>query len=233
MKIIGISGKKQVGKTTASSIIKELLEEENYTVVILSFATPIKQMVSKIVGCTIEDLDREEVKTKELKDLKQYWVIESDGSKLGPFENSYIQTKELHRSIMRDMDGTQDTSISYPTPRTLLQTIGTEVARNIHPDIWIKAIKTTIEQYKDTDSPKLVFIINDVRFGNEAAFIEQEGGSVLRIAKTSETSTFEDRHSSEIALDGYLFENVILNTKSMGFFGTNIRRFLVTIGLLT
>lgn len=81
------------------------------------------------------------------------------------------------------------------SPREVMQLMGTEFARNmIGPDIWIRALESRIERMRafvDTYDPRVVpvaewrspklasghlqFVISDVRFANEAAWIRERG----------------------------------------------------------
>lgn len=56
MKIL-INGKKRSGKDFSATKLKEKLEENGYSVQILSFAGPLKQMVAELFGITSDDLD--------------------------------------------------------------------------------------------------------------------------------------------------------------------------------
>lgn len=56
MKIL-INGKKRSGKDFSATKLKEKLEENGYSVQILSFAGPLKQIVAELFGITIDDLD--------------------------------------------------------------------------------------------------------------------------------------------------------------------------------
>ena len=60
------------------------------------------------------------------------------------------------------------------TPRHMLQTIGTEWGRNLVSDgIWVSALDALLsarKQYRETK-----FIVPDVRFENEAAFVREHG----------------------------------------------------------
>lgn len=69
------------------------------------------------------------------------------------------------------------------TGRSLLEHLGTNVARAIHPDVWVMHVEQMIQR-KMTRTPKfereLCFVIADLRFPNEFAAIERLGGEVWR-----------------------------------------------------
>ncbi len=89
------------------------------------------------------------------------------------------------------------------SPRHLAQTLGTEWGRNlIGPDFWIKIL-----------ARRLVYpcVISDVRFPNEAKFIRENEGLLIKIHRTSEDRKTEEVHphaSEQLDFEaGVLFEN--------------------------
>ncbi len=89
------------------------------------------------------------------------------------------------------------------TGRQVLQLIGTEVGRNIHPNFWIESLK-----YRN---PKMTgLIITDVRFNNEAEFVKSHGGTILKVVRP-ELENNIDTHSSEIPIDEKYVDHVIMN----------------------
>jgi ABC-type glutathione transport system ATPase component len=116
------------------------------------------------------------------------------------------------------------------SPREILQRLGTEVARSIHPDTWVRrTIATMVEHYSFRDPfahvrPD-VFLIPDVRFLNEVAALREfaensrrEGKRVttiiVRIVRPSLIST--DLHSSEQEMDKIEPDFTIVNEGSPG-----------------
>lgn len=96
------------------------------------------------------------------------------------------------------------------TGRALLQLLGTEVCRAIHPDFWVRSLayRTGIEYEKDEvnnlipSSEKVDWdhlVITDVRFENEAEFIKEAGGVVVFVSRTPRPEG-ADYHSSEAGL---------------------------------
>lgn len=88
------------------------------------------------------------------------------------------------------------------SPRSLVQTLGTEWGRKmIDPDLWVKLLGLKI---------KFPCVITDVRFPNEAKFIKENNGLVIKLSRESGAVL---AHASEV-LD---FEpNVVLeNTGSI------------------
>jgi hypothetical protein len=133
-RIIGLAGPKGVGKSTfASNLVFEYYQEGLDSLVrVMSFATPLKQML----GCIVHE---------------DY--IKEDKERVIP-----------HLGV---------------SARYCLQTLGTEWGRNtISNDIWVNLARHRIEE-----SPEQIFIIDDVRFDNEAKMILDMGGEVWNLSR--------------------------------------------------
>jgi hypothetical protein len=87
-----------------------------------------------------------------------------------------------------------------------LQQLGVAM-RTLDPDYWVGALGLRIHELKPA-----VAIIPDMRFPNEKAWIEMNGGLTARITRTSIDGSLwvaddrDPKHESEIALDGALFD---------------------------
>lgn len=154
--IIGVSGKIGSGKDTIGTIIRCLTSDiiDNETIIevlkdndeqwnpskptrfqIKKFAYKLKQIVSLLTGCRIEDLENQEFKNKELGEEWNYYITtltDSDGKvqmvRSTPTEEAKIMLPFPNR-------------IKPYTYRELLQRVGTEAMRNmIHQDVWINAL---------------------------------------------------------------------------------------------
>lgn len=80
------------------------------------------------------------------------------------------------------------------SPRQIMQRLGTEVARSIHPETWIRY---TMRQAVDFRESGLAVVITDVRFRNEAQAVREAGGWVIRVIRDGVVN-FGDMHASEI-----------------------------------
>lgn len=70
------------------------------------------------------------------------------------------------------------------SPRQLMQSMGTEWARNtVHPDIWVKLAAQNLDYMTNALGAVLGFVVSDVRFENEAHLIRRRGGTVIHIAR--------------------------------------------------
>lgn len=59
--------------------------------------------------------------------------------------------------------------------RQALQRVGTLARHHIHPDIWVMPLLPNLSD------PDARLVVSDVRFPNEAAFVQNQGGPVIRI----------------------------------------------------
>lgn len=247
--IIGISGKINSGKDLIGKIIKYLdwrndlkyidtlpeisekhfneykhslvIERSNWKIV--KFADKLKDIVCLLIGCTREQLEDEDFKNTK---LGNEWN--------NTYDNVYY---------------TNLLSETY-TPRQLLQYIGTDLFRNrINQNIWINA---TMNEYKSVNNPIHYegaekspdyeevlpnWIITDVRFHNEVKAIEDKGGFVIRINRsttnrynsTGDINKFKSfNHASEILLDNHDFKYTINNdTNDITKLILNVKEILV------
>jgi len=228
--IIGISGKKQSGKDTVGQIIQYLIasnkDRKNADSKILSyefqgltknnwdsiyniidwrikkFADKLKQITCLLINCTMEDLENEEFKNKE---LGEEWTknIFAGQTILEEYEKESGQYIYYGSALGKDgslVIGSKDCYLSYNetlTPRLLLQLIGTECGRRIiHPNIWVNSL---MSEYKnrtrynsirgEIPGEEIVYpnwIVTDVRFPNEAEAIKNRGGILIRINRPQE-----------------------------------------------
>lgn len=130
------------------------------------------------------------------------------------------------REQLEDIDfkNTGIKDLNNITPRTILQSLGTEWGRNmLHNDIWVNAL---MSKHKCTSCDMLVpfedgiahvewdtcvmpnWIITDTRFPNEAKAVTDKGGINIRLTRNSNNPA---THESETSLDNYSFDYVINN----------------------
>ena len=109
--------------------------------------------------------------------------------------------------------------------RTLLQHIGTDVVRAMHPNFWtgiVVGLLQAFEPYNDFD----IAIVSDARFPNEVDIALQnlQNCVAVRIERTNpdgsewiNTALTEDqrKHPSETSLDCFAFDYVIHNDEGL------------------
>lgn len=103
------------------------------------------------------------------------------------------------------------------TAREFMQFFGTEIGRRMYAPIWTES---TIKRILRDGSE--LSIVADVRFENEVRAIEDAGGIVLRLTRDEHS----DSHESETCLDNYAFKEFIHNNgKSLQEFVDEVVKF--------
>lgn len=174
MKIIGISGKKQGGKSFLAKNLCELLVYSHRE------ADMTSSRVKPEIICMADALKQVVI---------DCFIPPRLGLGLTP--------------SMLDSDDIKKTKLPCGhTIRYLLQQVGTEMFRGLWSDVWINAWKrrlSTVHRYGGEEMD--VVICPDVRFPNELKAIHDLGGVVIRLTRAPFADV--DQHESETALDDY------------------------------
>lgn len=206
---ISFSGKKQVGKDTATRITTELLEASGKSVYETAFAEPLKEMCITIIG-----LDRNAVYGTDKQKNSPSHVL---------WDNFPLEIR-LKYSEERDGDGRELPRIGPMTNREVLQVVGTDIFRAMFDnDIWAKA--PFRKDWTDYD----VVILTDCRFPNEKEMTEANDGITIRLTRDT---GFEDTHPSEVALDGFAFIHLYDNEGTIDELEDFVRAKLTELELL-
>lgn len=97
------------------------------------------------------------------------------------------------------------------TPRHIMQTIGSELGRSIHPDTWIRYLIQDLQRRQDT-APG--WVVTDVRYPNEAGALQlQLGAEIWRVDRSGMPDM--DTHSSETSIDAIVPDCVISNNGTL------------------
>jgi hypothetical protein len=262
--IIGINGYIGSGKDTVALAIQYLMHgrelgfncpdsegfpiwlKKNYPLSenkwqIKKFAYKLKLMVSLLTGIQVEDLEKQEVKSRELG--PEWWTFRNPTGKHGGSEESFIVP--YHPDAVPILG---EGYIIKTTVRDLLQKLGTDAVRDhVHPNAWVNAL---MSEYKGKVSARTVlvdfskegddivqeatpfiegefpnWIISDCRFPNEGQAIKDRGGVIWRINRPQNELPIDTltgkklmdypRHSSETSLDNWPFDRVIENDGSL------------------
>lgn len=98
--------------------------------------------------------------------------------------------------------------------RRLMQTLGTEWGRNlIRRDIWVRAMEQKVIQIPMTRTRGIV--IDDLRFQNEAQWVIDMGGMVVRIDRDAATASYDGDHPSEGELSGFRPDLILKNNSGL------------------
>jgi len=213
--ILGISGKKQAGKTTIANIIHgEILlknnmvgdynVDQNGKLLVKTYNSQGKE------GWGQFDIERKDEQFIEYAHYNMWPHVKlynfADSLKdmcINLFGFTYEQAygtneqkdQKLKHLLWKNMPRGK---VSRKAPkgemsaREFMQFFGTEVMRKMHSDVWANAcLNKIIKEGSD------FAIIADVRFPNEVEAINKAGGKVLRL----ERNVHDDKHDSETALD--------------------------------
>lgn len=105
------------------------------------------------------------------------------------------------------------------TPRRLLQTLGTEWGRALHPDLWVRLALRRI-----ADSGCDHAIVTDVRFPNEVNAIKAAGGKILWVQRP-DGPLIED-HVSERMDFGSFADEILVNDSDLAAFRGKVISFV-------
>lgn len=91
---------------------------------------------------------------------------------------------------------------SQPKVRELLQNLGVAARELFNEDVWVE------QAFKNVD-PNENIVISDVRFINEAKYIQDLGGQVWRIKRLNTSAV--NNHISESQMDEYKVDQIFIN----------------------
>ena len=216
---------------------------------IKKFADKLKDIVCLLIGCTRQQLEDREFKEKELGEEWWYWsntALNICPKEYGTFPNKMYGTKK-EADKARDLYTLDRHNLSHivkPTPRILLQQIGTDLFRNqLHPNTWVNAtfadyksigdtlLEGEVRRVREEDLIYPNWIITDVRFPNELEAIKKHNGITIRINRGLVERTGkmiqEPEHISETALDNAEFDYVIENDCTIDDLIEKVREILI------
>ncbi len=272
--ILGISGKKQSGKDLVGKIIQWLVSNSTIPFndwinistntrntyshwIIKGFADNLKDMTCIMIGCTRDELEDESFKNKELDE--EWDMIKCYSDEGSHFPNFNFNNIDEYNTFKNSDDGKwydlSTPTLAKLTPRMILQQLGTEVGRNIHPNIWINSLMKDYQcrcgdDLISRDIRHVVFdnckipnwIITDTRFENEVKAIEDRDGFIIRVnrypmiplakgnGETTNMTTFN--HQSEIELDNHSFKYTIDNNGTTIELISKVKEILIKEGLI-
>ncbi len=210
-KIIGISGRKQSGKSTTANyingdilmnrnMVREYKIDEDGKLVIKTMDSDQYGGGYGVFDVSRKDKDFVEYAEKELwpfvklyhfaDSLKSLAVKLFDIPAIGVYGSDEDKNKKLNY-LWEDMP-TDTERTGRMSSREFLQYFGTTIVREIHNDAWVNATINTVKA-----EGSLIALIPDVRFPNEVEAIKKVGGVVIRM----ERDPFTDDHKCESALD--------------------------------
>lgn len=199
MKLIALSGRARSGKNTVATIIRLADSWEHSDYFKLRYPDKRHFILSSLTLHSDVALSCSTYKEAAFADLLKYTT-----ALIFNIEDPKYLWDELFKNSenslrLADKDG------HVFTYREILQRLGTEVGRAIHPNLWINALFNSLN--KDSK-----YIITDVRFTNEAEACLENNATLIRIERASD----QMNHSSETSLDNYEhFDHVIDNNGTL------------------
>ena len=119
------------------------------------FANKLKEIVSILTGFTVEDLEKEEIKNTNL--FLSYRLLNKKANTFEVFASMEDLVERLNhlRTVYLDVYSAEEVNDLFVqetisiTPRLLLQIIGTDIVRTIHPDIWVNSLMNDYKPLSD------------------------------------------------------------------------------------
>lgn len=209
MIVLGISGRKQSGKTTFGNFILSLHMSKMRLANKIMLDDEGQILISDLGGNT----DYEGVFQPHLipsADNDAHNLLQRLYSQIKIYNFADVLKQDICMNILgltynqcygTDDDKNQPTHLQWDNKplscRDAMQVIGTDIFRKLDADVWVKATIAKIFKEK----PDLA-IITDCRFPNEVDAIQNIGGKVIRLTRNPHNSD----HLSECILDKDRFD---------------------------
>lgn len=192
--IIAFCGRKESGKTELAHICEKFGYER------LSFAMPLKRLTSELISCD----------TKQINQLKN---VEANYS-FGAVDCLFISNEtKIPLGIVKE----KILGKTFINVRELLQYLGTDLIRAYNPNWHVEQMKLMIDDEKK-------YVIDDVRFPNEANLINEKKGDMWFIIRPKFDNI--SNHISETSLKWQDFDNLIINDKTLEYLLFNWSMFM-------
>lgn len=198
--VIGVTGYARHGK---GEVAKVLVEEHGYTE--MQFSGQLKAMALK---------------------LNPYVLVEESG------EDFYLRLSRL----IEMAGGSWDTVKRHSEVRRILQVLGTECVRDmIGRDSWVRALEVRLEDDgyvmgHGTDTTWLEFlkpiVVSDVRFPNEAKWI-QDYGKLILVKRPEFENGVDPQHPSEKMVQTLLADHHISNNRGLEELRLTVRAYML------
>lgn len=116
----------------------------------------------------------------------------------------------LHARQMKE----QPLDLLGVSPREMMQTLGTEWGRNLHPEFWLRIAALQLGLH---DLPRSIpradrIVLTDLRFHNEAHWVRKLGGFVVRVSRPAPEVR---SHQSERGINNIVVWSEIKNHGSL------------------
>lgn len=194
--VLGLSGKIGSGKTTIAGLVQEHFQDMDVRVLRTNFGDALKTGVAETYVFEVERCYTVEGKES---------LVTLSPARVG------VEAGALEPGVLSPAWADKE----YVTVRELLQHYGTEYARAKSPDYWVHAVNRQILEWceaSDAAEPRpvdKVVIIDDIRFPNEKAYVDDHGLCVRINPYPGWSPGPNADHISETGLDTACFEVVL------------------------
>ncbi len=235
-KILGLSGVKQSGKTTAmnflygyqmrlNDVVQKFLMDDKGNLLVNAVMIDDKGEETEEVG--ILDVERRDqdfigyasmtiwpyVKSFSFADPLKVIAIELFGLSE---DQCYGTDKDKNTTVnikWEDIPAYQENwATGFMTAREFLQCFGTDICRTIKDTVWVDSC---INRILETGTE--LAIVSDCRFPNEVDAVQKAGGKVIRLTRNNHP----DSHASEQALNDFDGFDYTLDNSEMNIDETN------------
>lgn len=225
MTVIGISGYKGSGKDTAADLIADLLNKSFHSKKV-SLAYALKKACMEDYGlskeqCYDQSLKEVAIKSLPLRVSDNYAhhcvkvIYQECRTEEGSSPN--LGFRIVGGNVVCHKTGKQ----LYWTPRALMIFKGSN-QRAVDQNYWVRKTIKIIKKDSDTD----IFLIPDVRYRNEVFELSRSFGHQFHLLRISGRVPPQSNDPSERDLDGYKFENVIMNNSCIEDLENQLAHFL-------
>lgn len=223
--LVGISGKMGSGKDTVALLLAERFSQSGEKVVIRSLADSLKEEVAKTVADALmshseQDFCDSVTSWSGISSIHAQELLKVLHPLIASLLEQRVEPNEVTAELL------YRNPADKPLVREVLKFWGNDVRRAQNPDYWVDMAAVYA---KEQVGSGVSCIIPDVRRQNEAGFINDSGGLLVRLNvsekeqrrrllsrdnKLSDRSAFT--HITETDLDDYDRFDVILDTDNIG-----------------
>lgn len=194
--ILAFGGRKESGKTDLAKICT------NYGYELISFATPLKTLISRLLSCSIKELNA-------MKNADITYSFDEADCKL------ISQTTSIpYEIIVKLIIGKK-----FRTTRHIMQFFGTDVIRKYNSNWHVNELEKLLY-------PNQKYVIDDVRFPNEANLINKLNGDIWFIIRDKYDNI--SNHISETSIKWNDFDKILVNNSTLDSFRNSWDNFMKT-----
>lgn len=114
------------------------------------------------------------------------------------------------------------------SPRELMQLLGTDWGRHlVHPDLWLLLAEQNLNAMAELHQGQIGFVLRDVRFENEAAWVRRQGGVIIHIRRAE--AALVNPHISEAGIALHDQDFVLHNDQDLPHFYQQLDQLMAAV----